>query len=238
MTFERPSPHVRAVLQALFVTFLWSTSWVLVKIGLEGIPALFFAGLRYVLAFCCLLPLAFRSRQLASLRSLSTRAWVRLSTLGVLFYSVTQGAVYLSLTYLPATTTNLLLSFTTIVVALLGIVLLRERPTTIQWCGVFLYLVGVSVYFYPMALPRSEMAGLVVAGVAIFANAISSVVGRHINRSAELEPMTVTIVSMGSGGILLFLGGLTARGFPHLAWTQWTIILWLAVVNCALAFTL
>jgi drug/metabolite transporter (DMT)-like permease len=34
------SPHVRAVLQALFVTFLWSTSFVLVKIGLQDIPAL------------------------------------------------------------------------------------------------------------------------------------------------------------------------------------------------------
>ena len=28
------SPHVRALLTALFVTFLWSTSWVFIKIGL------------------------------------------------------------------------------------------------------------------------------------------------------------------------------------------------------------
>lgn len=28
--------HVVAVLQALFVTFLWSTSWVLIKLGLEA----------------------------------------------------------------------------------------------------------------------------------------------------------------------------------------------------------
>lgn len=47
------SPHTRAVLQALLVTFLWSTSWVLIKIGLADIPALTFAGLRYVLAFWC-----------------------------------------------------------------------------------------------------------------------------------------------------------------------------------------
>ena len=43
------SPHVRAVVQALFVTFFWSTSWVLIKFGLKDIPALPFAGLRYTL---------------------------------------------------------------------------------------------------------------------------------------------------------------------------------------------
>jgi len=37
------SPHLRAVLQALFVTFLWSTSWVLIKLGLKDIPPLTFA---------------------------------------------------------------------------------------------------------------------------------------------------------------------------------------------------
>jgi drug/metabolite transporter (DMT)-like permease len=52
--------HQQAVLQALLVTFLWSTSWVLIKIGLQDIPALTFAGLRYSLAFVCLLPFAFR----------------------------------------------------------------------------------------------------------------------------------------------------------------------------------
>ena len=51
------SSHTSAVLQALFVTFLWSTSWVLIRIGLEDIPALTFAGLRYTIAFLCLLPL-------------------------------------------------------------------------------------------------------------------------------------------------------------------------------------
>ena len=49
--------HLQAVLTALFVTFLWSTSWVLIKLGLRAsLPAVTFAGLRYGLAFLCLLP--------------------------------------------------------------------------------------------------------------------------------------------------------------------------------------
>jgi drug/metabolite transporter (DMT)-like permease len=96
----------------------------------------------------------------------------------------------------------------------------------------------VSVYFTPIAVPRTEIVGLAVAGVAVLANALSSILGRHINREGELDPMTVTFVSMGSGGIVLFLGGLIAQGFPHLTLMQWAIILWLATINSALAFTL
>ena len=52
--------RLKAIVIALFVVFLWATSWVLIKIGLEEIPPLTFAGLRYVLAFIILLPLAIR----------------------------------------------------------------------------------------------------------------------------------------------------------------------------------
>ena len=37
-------PRFRAILQALIVTFLWSTSWVLIKIGRRDIPTLTFAA--------------------------------------------------------------------------------------------------------------------------------------------------------------------------------------------------
>ncbi|MEZ4516648.1 MAG: EamA family transporter [Chloroflexota bacterium] len=50
------SPHTRAVLQALLVTFLWSTSWVFIKLGISDIPPITFAGLRYFLAFLVLIP--------------------------------------------------------------------------------------------------------------------------------------------------------------------------------------
>jgi drug/metabolite transporter (DMT)-like permease len=235
---ENRSLHTRAVLQALFVTFLWSTSWVLIKWGLQDIPALPFAGLRYLLAFLCLLPFALRSGQLEPLRRLSPAMWVRLTLLGLLFYSITQGAQFLSLVYLPAVTTSLLLSFTTVLVALLGIGLLRERPTAMQWSGTGLYLIGILVYFYPLSVPSGEGIGLVVALVGVLANALSSILGRHVNRSGELEPMAVTVVTMGIGAFPLLAAGIAVQGWPRLTLAHWAIILWLAVVNTALAFTL
>lgn len=237
MTGNQPS-HLRAVVQAMFVTFLWSTSWVLIKFGLTDISPLPFAGLRYTLAFLCLLPFALSSRQLATLHHLPLASWLRLAALGLLFYSVTQGAQFLSLFYLPAMTTSLLLSFTIVLVALLGILLLGERPTAVQWSGTALYLVGVLVYFYPPLLPRGEVLGLIVAGVGVLANALSSVLGRHVNRSGELEPLAVTVVTMGIGAVVLLVGGFLVDGVPQLKLAHWLIILWLAAVNTAFAFTL
>lgn len=232
------SAHNRAALQALFVTFLWSTSWVFIKIGLEDIPALTFAGLRYTLAFLILLPFTMRQSQLTSLKQLSGRTWLLLITLGLLFYAVTQGAQFVGLFYLPAITVNLMLSFTAVLVAMLGMLTLRELPAPQQWAGMALYLVGAMLYFYPPVFPPGQIAGLVVVFVGVLANAISSVLGRELNRRLTIPVTVVTVVSMGIGALVLLAAGLVTQGFPKLSLTSWAIILWLAAVNSAYAFTL
>jgi len=190
------------------------------------------------LAWLCLLPFALRSGQLESLRRLPAGMWGLLAMLGLLFYAVTQGAQFLSLVYLPAATGSLLLSFTTILVAFLGITLLGERPTPLQWIGSGLYLVGVLAYFYPLSFLEGEGIGLVVAGVGVLAHALSPILGRHVNRSGALQPLAVTVVSMGIGAVVLLAAGIVVQGLPRLTLTHWLIILWLAVVNSAFAFTL
>jgi drug/metabolite transporter (DMT)-like permease len=241
------SPRWKAVLQALLVTFLWSTSWVLIKIGLEGIPALTFAGLRYSLAFLCLVPVAAiraRTHGTAGRVHLTRSDWAGLAVLGLLFYAVAQGAQFLALYYLPAATVSLLLNFTSVLVALLGIVFLKERPTVLQWLGMALFMAGVGVYFYPLIQDQAGgrdpalLLGLTFAAAGVISNALSAVLGRSINRRMHLSPLTVTLVSMGIGSGLLLASGLLFQGLPPLTLTHWLIIAWLAVVNTAFAFTL
>jgi drug/metabolite transporter (DMT)-like permease len=231
-------PHLRAILQALFVTFLWSTSWVLIKIGLQDIPPLTFAGLRYILAFFCLLPLLLRSSSRASLRRLGTRRWLELMVLGLLFYAITQGTSFVSLAYLPAMSVSLLWNLTTVTVALLGIWVLAEPLTVLQWGGVLLNLLGVVTYFYPPAFPGLQLVGLVAALIGVLANAGSSILGRGVNRRGDIQPLVVTAVSMGVGAVALLATGLFVQGLPPLRAQHWMIIGWLAVVNTAFAFTL
>ncbi len=236
--FHQPLSHKQAVFAALFVTFLWSTSWVLIKWGLRDIPALTFAGLRYALATLCLLPFVLRQPHIAILRALPGRQWARLAVFGLLFITVTQGAQFLGLKYLPAVTISLLLNFTPVVVALMGIGLLSERPTLRQWAGVALYIVGIFVYFYPISFPASEALGVAIVAIGVLFNAGSSVMGRHINREGRAGPLVVTTVSMGVGSLALLAIGLLVEGVPALSPANWAFIAWLAVVNTALAFPL
>ncbi|MDX1687278.1 MAG: DMT family transporter [Candidatus Promineifilaceae bacterium] len=235
---SRPSAHLKAVLQALLVTFLWSTSWVLIKIGLEEIPPLTFAGLRYALAFLILLAWARASGRLAALRKVEGRAWGQLILLGLLLYAVTQGAQFMGLHYLPAITLSLILSFAPAAVAVLGILTLGERLIGRQWAGIGLFLLGALLYFGGEALPAGQALGLAIGVVGLLTNAVSAVLGRAVNATRRLEPLTVTLVSMGVGSAALLGTGVATQGLPAVSLKGWLIIGWLAAVNTAFAFTL
>lgn len=230
------SPRFRAILQALFVTFLWSTSWVLIKFALNEIPPLTFAGLRYTLAFFILLPGLWKQKEI--IHRLSGKEWKQLAALGFTFYTLTQGGQFLTLNYLDATTFSLLLNFTSILVALFGIIILREIPLLWQWAGITLFLIGVLIYFSPVFVPTGQKLGLVFGGITVCANAVASLLGRSVNRGNTIPPLVVTVISMGIGAILLLGTGLAVQGLPPLSWSSWAVIGWLAAVNTALAFTL
>lgn len=234
----RVSPQLTAVLQALFVTFLWSTSWVFIKIGLQDIPALTFAGLRYFLAFLVLLPVFLLSGQRAEIKSLTRKDWGILVLLGLLFYTVTQGTQFLGLNYLPAVTFSLMLNGTALVVAILGIFILGEILSKLQWAGMLIFVAGVAVFFYPFDFFEGSAFGYFIAGLSVLATSLSSVIGRAVNRQQRFGPLTITTISMGFGSIVLLLIGWLVEEPPYLDLTGWLIVIWLAVVNTAFAFTL
>lgn len=88
--------HRGAVWVALFVTLLWSSSWVLIRWGLEdeALPPITFAALRYGLAAAVLVAwvlLRRRSSRRDQLR-LERSQLLLLVLLGMLLYALTQGA--------------------------------------------------------------------------------------------------------------------------------------------------
>ena len=222
----------------MLVTFIWSTSWVFIRIGLRELPALTFAGLRYFVAFLCLFPFLFQKENLNQVKSLTKADWIKLTLFGLVLYTLAQGGQYLALHYLPTVTVSLLLNLATLFVAFSGMVVLKERPTWLQWAGVLINLSGIIVYFLPASFAGASWLGFLFAGVSLAANIMGTVQGRDINRSGRYNPMVVSIISMGIGSTLLLVSGLAMEGLPHVSITSWGIVLLLAVVNTAFAFTM
>ncbi len=228
-----------AVVQALFVTFLWSTSWVLIKIGLsDELPPLTFAGLRYTLAATVLMGALVASPGRRSELIATDRAtrWA-LVRLGVVMFALTQGAQFVGLDLLPAATLSLLLSFTPAVVTVASVRIAHEPATGRQWAGMALAVVGATVYL-DGGLAGTSLAGLAVGAVALGSNASASLMGRLVNRGGRLSPIVVTAPSMAVGGLLTLATGVALDGIPSLDRGDWAIVVWLAVVNTAFAFTL
>jgi drug/metabolite transporter (DMT)-like permease len=236
----KPSGQAISVLQAVFVTVLWASSWVLIKFGLRAsLPALTFAGLRYTLAFICLAPFVlFSSRNRAVIASLTRRDWGRLALLGIVYYTLTQGSQFIGLAYLPAAMGSLLLNLTPLMVGSFGIIFLGEHPSRGQWSGILLTVIGVALYFLPIGINRLPVFGLLVAFGGVMTNATSALLGRQVNRLGTTSPLIITFISMGIGSILLLVLGILTQGFGKLDPQSWLLISWLAIVNTAFAFTL
>lgn len=134
VTQTQSTSHLRAVLLALLVTFLWSTSWVLIKLGLQAsLPPLTFAGLRYTLAFLCLLPFVLmKPSHLQSIKDFSKSTWFLLVLLGLVFYTITQGAQFIGSTMLPQ-------------IAILVWVFLGESLNQRQILGLGLVTIGIII---------------------------------------------------------------------------------------------
>jgi drug/metabolite transporter (DMT)-like permease len=230
--------HIQSILQALLVTFLWSTSFIIIKKGLQEIPPLTFAGLRYFLAFIFLLPFLFFKEKKKELKTITWRDFLLLILLGIIFYSLTQGAQFLGLSLLPAVTVSLLLNITPLVVAFMAVFTIKEYPGPVQWFGILIFITGVLVFFSSYDNIKGNIAGFGVMITGVLANAGSAVLGRSINREGKLSPVTVTVISMGIGSLIILGTGLSIETFPDLDLYSIILILWLAVINTAFAFTL
>jgi drug/metabolite transporter (DMT)-like permease len=84
----------------------------------------------------------------------------------------------------------------------------------------------------------TETLAVVVVVIGVLATAMSSVIGRRINEKRTVSPTVVTGVSMLVGGPLLLLAGLATEGTITLSPYSWIAVLWLAVANTAVAFSI
>ncbi|MHA2030980.1 MAG: DMT family transporter [Candidatus Kariarchaeaceae archaeon] len=231
--------YLRYLLQAVFVTVLWSSSWIIIKFGLEELTPLYFAGLRYLVGSITLMIfLMANSQHRKSIKNQSKKSFAYLSVYGVLFITLTQGGQFLALSLLNAITVTFLLNLSSFVVIILSLFFLNEAPSRFEFIIFLFVLVGVLLYFFPLQDDITSIIGLLIGVGVLFVNAFSSIIGRAINRESNKSPLVITGVSMTVGTFFLLIIAAITEPLPVISLKSLISVLWLGVVNTALAFTL
>ncbi len=222
-----------AIAEALLVTMIWSSSFVIVKIGLDSLGPLTIAGLRYFLGFILLLPLLLvRKRQTGTI---TKNLWLRLTLIGISSYTIGNGALFWGLKYIPATTGSLLMSLIPLLVLVGAALFLKEIPSGWQILGVFLSLLGSGIFFMS-GLEPGEPLGLAIMAAGLVGFMAFSLLGRGIAREGLLDTLTLTALPLMIGGLITMLIALVVEGLPIFSWKSLGIVLWLALINTAFGY--
>lgn len=226
----------RPVVWALYalLVLVWSSTWVSIKIGLEDLPPLFGAALRFGAAG--LLLLAFTTARKRSLRTDPVLAAI----LGVLPFATTYGLIYWAEQHIPSGLTAVLFGVLPLYVALLASVLLPEEPLhTRLVLGIGIALTGLALAFNEsLELGDDDLAWL--AAIAVVASPIASALGNISikRRSTDLDALVLNGWAMLGAGALLLVVSAPFEDWGETAWTAEAIgsIAYLALAGTAFTF--
>jgi drug/metabolite transporter (DMT)-like permease len=223
----------------LLLCCIWGTTWLFIKLGLEDLPPLTFAGIRFVIAAGIVFLLITVRRIPLPTRK---RDWILLAVTGVLSFTFNYGLVFWGEQYISSGLAALLQS----TLPLFGLVIAhfylpKEQMTLLKVTGVLLGVLGVGVVFsnqLEVAGPKAlwGSAALVVSAFcAAYANVLVKAYGLN------LQPAVLAGGQMLFGLIPLLLIGIPLEGNPFkYRWTPMAVLslFYLAIVGTVVAFLL
>ena len=230
---------MKARLVWLVLCGIWGSTWLFIKLGLEDLPPITFAGIRFVIA-CAILFFLIRARGIHL--PANGRDWWLLASTGVLSFSLNYGLVFWGEQYISSGLAALLQS----TLPAFGLVFAHfhlpgERMTWSKIVGVVLGVLGVAVVFSnQLAIAGGKaLAGSIALVLSAMFAAYSNVLVK--GHSQKLKPEILAAGQMFFGLIPLLLIGIPLEGNPFTyRWTPVAVLslLYLAVVGSVIAFVL
>jgi drug/metabolite transporter (DMT)-like permease len=213
---------------------IWSSTWVAIKIGLEDVPPLLSAGVRFAIAGIALLALAK-----ALGRPLKTD-WRLASVLGLLPFAAAYGLIYWGEQYVPSGLAAVLFGVMPLYSATLASIALADEPLRARLvAGVAVALGGLALAFgESLELGTGDRVAL--AAGAVLASPLASAIGNVAikRRGQRLDPIALNGWAMLGGGALLLAVSAPAEDWAGAAWSAQAIgsVAYLAAIGSAFAF--
>jgi len=230
---------MKARLVWLVLCGIWGSTWLFIKLGLEDLPPLTFAGIRFVIS-CAIIFSIIRIRGMQLPRARAD--WLLLAVTGILSFGLNYGLVFWGEQHISSGLAALLQA----TLPAFGLVFAHfhlpgERLSWTKIGGVVIGVCGVAVVFSNQlaVAGRQALAGCVAlilsAAFAAYSNVLVKAYGKKLN------PAIMAAGQMFFGLLLLFAVGLPLEGNPfRFHWTMMAVIalLYLAVVGSVIAFLL
>lgn len=218
---------------------VWGTTWLVIKIGLEDLPPLWFAGIRMALASALLVPLALR----ASWRGLTRADWGHVVMVGALSMFVSYGLVFTAQVSIPSGLMAVLFGTYPIWAGLYAHVLLpSDRLTPARAMSAVIGLAGLTVLQLPalsgVTISLAMWGPLLLALGSPFVSGFTSV---WVKRRLTHVPPAVNLwaQTLVGASLLLATSSIVERG-AEIHWTLRAVlcVAYLAAVGTALCFLL
>jgi drug/metabolite transporter (DMT)-like permease len=204
----------------LALAAVWGSAFMAIKVGLEYIPPVLFAAIRYDVAG--VLMLAYAAYAVERWRPRSRGEWSLVLVGGTLMIAGYHAFLFVGEQYTTSAVAAVIVSLSPVLTTGFARALLpSERLTPLGITGLFLGLVGVVVLSQPD--PDNLLAADVVGKALVFAAAASFALGSVMTRriEAELPIETMEAWSMLLGAVLMHAVS-AARPSESLAAAEWT----------------
>jgi drug/metabolite transporter (DMT)-like permease len=211
------------------ICLIWGSTWLVIKIGLAGVPPFLAAGLRFTLASGVLFALIVRRGEKIRLERDDK---ICIVSCGLLSFSLSYACVYWAEQYISSGLAAILYCMMPLVTALLSRFWTRSETLTGRKIGgILVAMAGTAALFWPGAgVSRAELAGTAVALVSVVAAAVNLVmIKRHGGRT---DIYVMNAFGMGIGAVLLLTLSVFAESHAAAVWSRDNV---LAIVYLALA---
>ncbi|OGB74671.1 hypothetical protein A2810_01710 [candidate division Kazan bacterium RIFCSPHIGHO2_01_FULL_49_10] len=219
--------------QALFVTFLWSASKIIMKLGLGIVSPLVLIGAIQTVSFLAVLAYYFVRRQ--KIKWNFNQSEIQALVLaGLIGYAAAPLFAIVGLKYVTGTTAGLFTGLSSILVMALGAIILKERPRSQQLFGVLAAGVGIYIFLGGGGAGGS-LFGMLMLLISELSYALNTVMTRLVVRRPGDETLSTSLITNGIGAAILLPLGLLSGGSVAML-GQWQIGLSVLVVGMIFGF--